>query len=410
MAYLEHIGIFDSLADEYQALTYGGIKFPFVAKVNGVIDYNGQYFTDEPVVIAYDSEGSKLISGTTSASGIYNFSFQTDTDAGFELYNNYSAVTASTCLIEADADCEGTVTDTERGIDETDYEMVAVGFDWDGYHDEDSASTVDINITFNTNDMSVSGIATVSYCEPTYKVMVKYEDEGGLGNTRIFYNNEDQNTGEYPADLLVRIMWYFDEQHPPIDILPYVTNYYPHDSSLKAFDFEDSPIGQIPFSSATLVYEFLKNYVPSYMFDGDSLDHSLISEVCVGEGIEEIHYYAFNGNRNATGLSFSASTDISLDIGAIAFESFGAEANDGEPNMTVTLPESASRIGINAFNNSGMRTLIMERSDPPEMNNEEGTTLGEVEAIYVPDDAVSDYQDAVGWHDYASNIHSINDL
>lgn len=200
MAYLEHIGIFDSLADEYQALTYGGFKFPFVAKVNGVLDYNGQYFTDEPVVIVYDSEGSKMISGTTYASGIYNFSFQTDTDAGFELYNNYSAVTASTCLIEADADCEGTVTDTERGIDETDYEMIAVGFDWDGYHDDESPATVDINITFNTNDMSVSGIATVYYCADPCAEYEEGTQERCECEGRYWYDDECHDEADCGGD------------------------------------------------------------------------------------------------------------------------------------------------------------------------------------------------------------------
>lgn len=78
---------------------------------------------------------------------------------------------------------------------------------------------------------------------------------------------------------------------------------------------------------------------------------------------------------------------------------------------SVTIPSSVTTIGGNCFaGDSAITEMIFEGTTPPTLlgtSNSLGNTSFTF-PIYVPDDAVSAYQSATSWANYASRVTSIN--
>lgn len=110
----------------------------------------------------------------------------------------------------------------------------------------------------------------------------------------------------------------------------------------------------------------------------------------------ELCYYCFSGTK----VSFTKIPDGVTKLGDAVFK--------GCPNITsMELPSGITSIGVMCFYDSGLKTLIMDGSTPPNLS---GTSLfSTLKTIYVPDDAVDAYKAATEWNNYADIIKPVSE-
>lgn len=98
-------------------------------------------------------------------------------------------------------------------------------------------------------------------------------------------------------------------------------------------------------------------------------------------------------------------TSVQLPSTLTTIEDF---AFDGCTSLTeLTLPQSVSLIKWMAFSNSGLKTLTVQATTPPTL--EQYALDCPLEVIFVPKNSVQDYRTAKGWKDYAEKIWGIGE-
>ena len=108
-----------------------------------------------------------------------------------------------------------------------------------------------------------------------------------------------------------------------------------------------------------------------------------------------------------------APADIEVYSIPIGVESIGKSAfvenNYNRPLFSVTIPESVSSIGSNAFYSSYITEIYCKRATPPtgesDMFGDKSTKFSPLK-IYVPSESVDIYKDAEYWSDYADCIYA----
>lgn len=73
----------------------------------------------------------------------------------------------------------------------------------------------------------------------------------------------------------------------------------------------------------------------------------------------------------------------------------------------LTLPQSVSRIKWMAFFGSGLKTLTVQATTPPTLEDVDALNCPQLETIFVPENSVAAYRTADGWKDYAEKIWAI---
>lgn len=112
---MKHFGIYANTSDVQDALNAGTLENPYVATVQGNLDYNTM--EPEPEFYIEDSDGN-IYRPTGKTEGVgeisYGFDFQADVDATWTLYCDENVVTANSCNIVWYHECNGNAHDVEQ--------------------------------------------------------------------------------------------------------------------------------------------------------------------------------------------------------------------------------------------------------------------------------------------------------
>lgn len=124
---------------------------------------------------------------------------------------------------------------------------------------------------------------------------------------------------------------------------------------------------------ATVVYGDVV-YEVTGILDAAFVSCSYITSLTIEEGVTSVNQLAFNG---CTGLT------------------------------TVTLPSSIDRLGNQAFSNTGLTTITIKATTPPDYGSSLFSDSEGLAHIYVPAASVAAYKAAEGWSAHASIIEAI---
>ena len=147
---------------------------------------------------------------------------------------------------------------------------------------------------------------------------------------------------------------------------------------------------------------------------------AVLTSINFPASLESIGYCAFcesaltKANLSQTKITtldsstFSGCTSLTSVQLPSTLNSIGASAFYNCTSLTtLTLPQSVSKIDWNAFNSSGLKTLTIEATTPPTLENTNALSCPNLETIFVPENSVAAYQAAEGWKDYADKIWAI---
>ena len=147
---------------------------------------------------------------------------------------------------------------------------------------------------------------------------------------------------------------------------------------------------------------------------------AVLTSINFPASLESIGYGAFNGSAlTAADLSQTKITTLESSTFYHCYSLTSVElpstlttieeiAFGGCSGLTeLTLPQSVSRIKWMAFSGSGLKTLTVQATDPPTLEDANALSCPNLETIFVPENSVAAYQAADGWKDYAEKIWAI---
>lgn len=121
------------------------------------------------------------------------------------------------------------------------------------------------------------------------------------------------------------------------------------------------------------------------------------------KGIKRIGRYAFSGAYMQRVLS---NLRISEGVEEIASEAFGFHYNDFE---VIELPASLKTISSYAFADCAhIQYICCQAKTPPVMDNYFKFTTNRLKTIFVPEESVELYKEAMGWKTYGNRLYGVN--
>ena len=115
--------------------------------------------------------------------------------------------------------------------------------------------------------------------------------------------------------------------------------------------------------------------------------------------VTSIGEYIFASCTSLAEIAFPAS------LTSIGFYAFNGCTSLAE----ITLPASLTSIGDGAFNGcTSLQYIRIEATTPPTIGS--SAIPSKIDAIYVPDESITAYQEATGWKSYASKIKGISEM
>lgn len=129
---------------------------------------------------------------------------------------------------------------------------------------------------------------------------------------------------------------------------------------------------------------------------------SSLVEITLPASLTSIGTYAFNGCSALTKVNGLGSTQVNT-LRTSAFQGCGSL-------VEITLPDTLTNIENYVFRGcKSLKYFRINANTPPTLSWAPAFP-STIEAIYVPDESITAYQEATGWSDYASKIKGISEM
>lgn len=143
---------------------------------------------------------------------------------------------------------------------------------------------------------------------------------------------------------------------------------------------------------STVIFDGTVTNLPGSIFSGRSTIQSIDLSNVTGYSTDGYQFHSCSALTSVTLNSSLTSLPRNL------FSYCGA--------MTITIPATVTSIGDECFKNTSLISLTVLATTPPTLGTQ-SIEAGRVSVCYVPSSALSAYQSASGWSDFAAKIQAI---